>query len=105
MKETRQAWLIGARYPVSKLLQIYAVREIAERTAKASPLVVVNTLNPGLAHTALHRNAQGSNKVIMAVMRACFAWTPEQGSRTLVHAVTQSPDSHGVYISQCKVKK
>ena len=81
------------------------MREIAKRTAKASPLVVFNTLNPGLAHTALTRNAQGSTKVIMAIMRACLAWTPEEGSRTLVHAVTQGVDSHGVYISQCNVKK
>lgn len=36
-------------YPVSKLLQIFAVREIAQRTATKKPLVIVNSVSPGLA--------------------------------------------------------
>lgn len=92
-------------YPVSKLLQLFAVREIADKTAKETPLVIVNTLNPGLCYTDLTRSATGATYYVMKVMRALLAWTAEEGSRTLVHATTVGPESHGVFISGCKIKK
>ena len=90
---------------MSKLLQLFAVRAIAAGTATKSPFVVVNTVNPGLCYTDLTRNAVGSTKTIMKVMKAALAWTAEEGSRTLVHAVTTGKESHGVFISMCSVKK
>ena len=81
------------------------MREIADQTASVTPWVAVNCLDPGFAHTGLTRNARGSTKAIMAIMRACLAWTAEEGSRTLLHAVSQGPESHGVYISGCKIQK
>ena len=36
-------------------------------------------------------------------MHGLFARTTEQGSRTLVHAVSQGPETHGAYMSDCKV--
>ena len=41
----------------------------------------------------------------MKVMCAALAWTAEEGSRTLVHAVTTRKESHGVSISMCSVEK
>lgn len=92
-------------YPVSKLLQLFALREIADKTANKTPFVTVNTLNPGLCYTDLTRSATGTTYYMMKVMRALLAWTAEEGSRTLVHATTVGPESHGVFISGCKLKK
>ncbi|KAL1965183.1 hypothetical protein VTN77DRAFT_5937 [Rasamsonia byssochlamydoides] len=92
------------RYPVSKLLQLLAAREIAERTANTNPFVIINTLSPGLCYTDLNRNAEGMTALVLKVMRALLAWTAEEGSRTLVHATTAGPQSHGIYISGCKVQ-
>ncbi|KAL2216623.1 putative short-chain dehydrogenase [Thermoascus aurantiacus ATCC 26904] len=88
------------RYPVSKLLQLFAAREIAERTANTNPFVIVNTINPGLCYTDLARHAEGRTAVILKVGRALLAWTAE-GSRTLVHATIAGPQSHGIYINGC----
>lgn len=41
----------------------------------------------------------------MKLMRALLAWTAEEGSRTLVHATTVGRESHGVFISGCKLEK
>jgi hypothetical protein len=38
------------RYNVSKLLEVFAVREMGERTG-SEPSVVVNCVNPGLCHS------------------------------------------------------
>lgn len=92
-------------YPVSKLLQLFAVREIADKAAKKNPFVILNTLNPGLCYTDLTRNATGPTYYMMKVLRALLAWTAEEGSRTLVHATTVGPESHGVFISGCKLEK
>ncbi|KAL9124437.1 MAG: hypothetical protein Q9217_006229 [Psora testacea] len=93
------------RYQVSKLLQLFAVRSIASAISRNSPFIILNTVNPGLCYTDLTRNAAGSTYYLMKVMRALLAWTAEEGSRTLVHAVTTGKESHGVFISMCRVKK
>lgn len=36
-------------------------------------------------------------------MKALLARSTEYGSRTLVHAVSQGPESHGKYLSDCKI--
>lgn len=40
-----------SRYPVSKLLEIFVVRELAEKHPAASYPVTINTINPGLCHS------------------------------------------------------
>ena len=92
-------------YAVSKLLQLFAVREIADKTSRREPIIIVNTVNPGLCYTDLTRSAEGITYYVMKIMRALLAWTAEEGSRTLVDAAAKGPDSHGVFISACKVKK
>jgi hypothetical protein len=34
-----------------------------------------------------------------------FARTTEYGSRTLVHAISQGPETHGEYLSSCAIAK
>jgi retinol dehydrogenase-12 len=87
-------------YSVSKLLQVFPVREIA---ANKQPKVVLNMLSPGLCKTALTRNATGMTKVVMAVAKILLARTAEEGSRVLVYAATLGQDPHGLYISGCKI--
>lgn len=36
-------------------------------------------------------------------MKLALARTTEYGSRTLVHAAIQGPESHGQYMSDCKI--
>ncbi len=92
-------------YQVSKLLQLFAVREIAKKTTNKKPFVIVNTLNPGLCYSDLTRSAEGFTAVAMKVMRALLAWTAEEGGRTLVYATIAGPDSHGVFLSDSKIVK
>ena len=92
-------------YQVSKLLQLFAVREIAATTANKKPFVVVNTVNPGLCETDLIRNLTGGVLFAMKMMRALLARTAEEGSRNLVHASIAGPESNGVYLENCKIQK
>lgn len=52
------------RYLVSKLLQLFAVREIADRTANKDPFVIVNSVSPGLCTTNLTRSATGMTAIL-----------------------------------------
>lgn len=93
------------RYPASKLLQVFAFREIYPKLANKEPKVVLNMLNPGLCKTSLTRNATGVTKVQMAVFKGLLGRSAEMGSRTLVHAATAGPESHGCYMSDCDINK
>lgn len=42
-------------------------------------------------------------QVTRAILNPVFARTAEEGSRALVHAVSQGPESHGKYMSNCRV--
>ncbi len=91
-------WGNPDRYNVSKLLNVLWTRELA---AKVSPKqIVVNTVNPGLVKSSLHReNTNGAEKKFTEF----FGRTTEEGARTLVDAaVIQSPETHGGYLSECK---
>ena len=88
------------RYPVSKLLEVFYCRELAERISKSSkPLVVVNYLTPGLCHSDLGREAGW----FLTVLKFFFARTTEVGSRTLVSASEGGEATHGQYLSCCQV--
>lgn len=42
---------VKERYPISKLLEVFGVRAIAERHPSSSFPVMVNSVNPGLCHS------------------------------------------------------
>ncbi|KAI9810193.1 MAG: hypothetical protein M1827_006639 [Pycnora praestabilis] len=88
---------MGDRYQVSKLLEVFTVRELAK--SKKQPEVIMNYLNPGLCHSELAREGSWS----VAILKMLLARTTEQGSRTLVHAAQASKESHGQYLSDCRV--
>jgi NAD(P)-dependent dehydrogenase (short-subunit alcohol dehydrogenase family) len=83
---------LGERYPVSKLLEVLVVRQMAPRVKGG---VVVNMLNPGLCHSELSRDAG----LGLAVVKFFLARSTEVGSRTLVAAGLAGEESHGKYMS------
>jgi hypothetical protein len=62
--------------------------------------VTVNLVNPGWCHSELMRDM--SNPVV-GLLKRVVCRTTEVGSRTLVHAGLQGPETHGRYLSDCKV--
>lgn len=88
------------RYQVSKLLEVFYCRELAERTKESGkPIVVVNYLNPGLCHSELGREAGW----FLTMLKFFFARTTEVGSRTLVDAIEGGEKTHGKYLSCCQI--
>ena len=96
------------RYKVSKLLLLYAVRNIAAKSP-VSPKsnVVIDCVTPGACRSELFRDyASWIEQVIKSIAIALIARTTEVGSRTLVHAVKPDigEESHGTFLSDCKVE-
>jgi retinol dehydrogenase 12 len=93
------------RYNVSKLLEVFFVRELASRSpppsqnGKGKGGVIISFLNPGLCHSELGRNAGWG----LYFMKLALARTTEYGSRTLVHASQAGEESHGQYMNNCAV--
>jgi NAD(P)-dependent dehydrogenase (short-subunit alcohol dehydrogenase family) len=91
------------QYPISKLLGVFAVRSIAKHHPAHTYPVTINLVSPGLCHSDLSREAKGVQRVVFAVMKALLARSTEVGSRTLVDAGVQGPESHGQYLEDCKI--
>ena len=90
------------RYNVSKLLEVYFCRELAERMRKSGKEeVVVNYLTPGFCQSDLNRE----KVTAIEVLKFLLARTTEQGSRALVHAAGCGMETHGEYLSQCRITK
>ncbi|KAH6635647.1 hypothetical protein B0J18DRAFT_472984 [Chaetomium sp. MPI-SDFR-AT-0129] len=102
--------LMSGRYPLSKLLVLYAVRELASRTSPpqaqqgAEPPVIINTPNPSYCVSGLARERAGN-----AAERTAEKWiarSTEEGSRTLYHGlVVAGAESHGGYLTNCHVQE
>ena len=92
-------------------MQIYAVRELAERLGPATKSaagaggsgIVLNMPNPGLCKTEFGRDLTGVGSWIFFTLRNLIGRTSEVGSRNLVVAAGAGPESHGRYIVDCEV--
>lgn len=92
----------NARYNVSKLLVVYAVREFAARSAKNntdSPYAIINTPNPSFCKSDL---ASESRSAAFNLGEKVMARSTEEGSRALVHAVLAGVESNGQYLNNCQ---
>lgn len=69
----------------------------------ASEKVIVNTVNPGLCHSNLTREATGIIGVIFGLMKLLLARSTETGGRIFVFAAAAGEKSHGSYISDCVI--
>ena len=92
-------------YVISKLMMMMAVDELAqrERHTDNSGRVIIYNVHPGWCGTDLFRpdHLDFSQRMGFRLL----GWTQEEGSRTLVHAATQAGrESHGKYLSECKIK-
>ncbi|OTB00689.1 hypothetical protein M426DRAFT_65366 [Hypoxylon sp. CI-4A] len=96
---------MAQRYPLSKLIQLYAGRHLATLMPVSKTGVVINILNPGLCKTQLSRNADFSMRLQISMANYMIGRTAEMGSRTLLHAAVAGADSHGCYVSACEVKE
>lgn len=96
----------GDRYPVTKLLEILVVRELAAEMDKTgAPKVILNTLNPGFCRTGLYRHMPFPLSVFFTIATFAVGRTSEMGSRNLVKAATMGEESHGNYIVDCSLGK
>ncbi|KAK6227395.1 short-chain dehydrogenase [Colletotrichum tabaci] len=95
---------IRVRYAVSKLLQIFAIRQLASLAPVSQTGVVVNLLSPGLCNTGLARHARLFFRIQVRLLNLALGRTPEMGSRTILHALAAGTASHGEYISDCEIK-
>jgi len=94
------------RYSVSKLLEVFFVRELgsilSEEGTKTSP-VIVNCLTPGLCKSNFGRDAPLLQKFTMGILISLFGRSTEAGSRTLVSAISAGQESNGCYMEDCLV--
>lgn len=94
------------RYPTSKLLEVFTIRSLA-REMKVGPHgaepLILNTVNPGLCHSSLARDATGIQALFFYFFKLVLARTTEVGARNFVAAAVAGEESHGKYISDCKV--
>ncbi|KAF1979894.1 dehydrogenase [Bimuria novae-zelandiae CBS 107.79] len=84
------------RYYTTKLMNQLWMTELASRADSND--VIINSVNPGLCASSLHRNdASGAMKMFLKI----FAWTSTQGGHCLANAATQGDAAvHGAYISE-----
>lgn len=91
------------QYPVSKLLEIFILRAICERYPSSKLPVTVNCANPGLCASDLVRDLKGPLVAVVKGISTLLARSTEVGSRALFYAGTQGAESHGQYLSDCKI--
>ncbi|KAK0344211.1 hypothetical protein LTR33_018931, partial [Friedmanniomyces endolithicus] len=91
------------RYNVSKLLEVFACREIARLHPVSDMRVTLNFLNPGLCHSELQRDVPSFLRPLVNIFML-LARTTEVGARTLVHAALAGPETHGKYLSDNRVR-
>lgn len=93
---------MGGRYPFSKLLVLYVVREIARRaTSSNKGKFILNTPNPSWCKSDLGKELESAG---YKVAEKVLARSTEEGSRTLVHGLLTDETSHGHYLNNCHVQ-
>lgn len=90
------------QYPVSKLVQLYLVRAIADHHPASDFPITLNIVNPGLCHSELAREASGWG---FWLFKLIVARSSEVGSRTLVHAGAAGVETHGKYLNDCVIQE
>jgi NAD(P)-dependent dehydrogenase (short-subunit alcohol dehydrogenase family) len=94
----------SGRYAVTKLLEVFFVRELGARIETSKkPKVLVNCMTPGACRSDFDRESTGLRKMVFRVMAALIARTTEMGSRTLVAGAAAELESQGGYMADCIV--
>lgn len=79
------------------------MRQLATLVPVSQTGVVLNAACPGLCKTSLSRNAPAEFKVTLTARKDKYGRTAEDGSRTLLHAAVAGKESHGRFLSDCKI--
>ncbi|VDB91003.1 unnamed protein product [Peniophora sp. CBMAI 1063] len=97
--------VMESRYPLSKLLNVLFVRELAARVPASK--VVINCVNPGFCYSGLRRNAGFKMGTLMAIMDVVLGNTTEQGGRRIAWAAIAHRNCetlmHGRYTSYMEI--
>ncbi|VDB87633.1 unnamed protein product [Peniophora sp. CBMAI 1063] len=101
----KQPGVMWLRYPLSKLLNVLFVRELAARVSPTK--LVVNCVNPGYCYSALRRNITFALSLRMSAMDFLIGNTTEQGGRRIAWAAVAlrhcEERMHGAYTSYMEI--
>lgn len=96
--------LMKSRYAVSKLLEVFFVRELAKKINESKkPKIIVNCMTPGACKSDFDRESTGLKALVMEVLKFLIARTTEAGSRALFAGAAAGEESHGQYMANCVV--
>lgn len=85
---------MSGRYPLSKLLVLFAVRELAARSnATGKGDVIINTPNPSFCKSNLAHESADSRA--FKIFEKVLARSAEEGSLVLMHGLLAGPETNG----------
>lgn len=93
------------RYGASKLLEHIAARELAALVPVSESGVIINVVDPGMCKTNLTRNVTLFARFKGWLAKVAMGRTPEMGSRTLIHGIAATEESHGKYLTACEIRE
>ncbi|RAH68064.1 NAD(P)-binding protein [Aspergillus aculeatinus CBS 121060] len=99
----RDEGLQAKSYPLSKLMEILALKHLATMLPVERTGVVFNLVCPGLCTTELIRNVPSDRKAQITDMHRLYGRTAEDGSRTLLHGAVAGRESHGCLLHSCEM--
>ena len=103
LNDPKRADMVG-RYPLTKLLIVFAVRELADRSATQGITgCVINTPNPSFCKSNLAAESQDSQGY--RIFERLMARSTEEGSRALVNGLLASPETNGQYLNNCHIAR
>jgi len=107
-KEHCTSRVMSSRYDLTKLFNVFFVRELTKRLPANSP-VIVNTVNPGYCKSELRRNLSFTLRMLHKIMEALLARTTEEGSRQLLWAAIggtgRESELRGGYVSKSELQE
>jgi retinol dehydrogenase-12 len=97
--------LIQSRYKVSKLIELFCVRELANQLGKSTKegRIIMSVINPGFVATNLMREKGFVYNLWFQPSKKIMSRTAEEGGRTLVHAAEGGEETNGHYLDDCKI--
>jgi NAD(P)-dependent dehydrogenase (short-subunit alcohol dehydrogenase family) len=95
---------MSPRYALSKTMLHALLRQLSIRAARPGQAesVIVNWVNPGWCASEISRD-KAPSPLVQRMMFAAIGRTTEQGSRALVHGAAAGKETHGKYLSECRI--
>ncbi|RTE74124.1 hypothetical protein BHE90_011445 [Fusarium euwallaceae] len=95
------------RYNTAKLLQLIIIQKLAKAyDSSAKGHVLINALAPGLCNTAFYKRSSSTMaNFLLRVLFWPFWRDAEMGSRTIMAAAFADEDTHGKWMSHCKLQR